>query len=173
MIRSSREGEEQVGQAIDVADEHLIDRRTKGHHAPLGSPADRPRDVQRGGGRRSAREDESSERPQFGLEAVDERFEPRHMLVGHRGFGNPAGNLLHWIRQLRTQPEQIALDTDECGVEVGIELRRSRETHPRVQLVDLAIRVDAVVGLADARPIEERRLACITGSRVEFHGWFQ
>ena len=49
------------------------------------------------------------------------------------------------IGELRAEREQIALDAHERVVEVGVERRRAGEAEPGVQLVDLAVRVDARV----------------------------
>src|SRR6185369_13251984 len=54
--------EEQVRQAVDVADEHRVDWRIEADHPALRPPADRARDVQRGAGARAAGEDEAAQR---------------------------------------------------------------------------------------------------------------
>ena len=50
-VDGAREHEQQVGQAVDVAQQHGIDGRLERDHAALGAAADGPRDVQRGAGR--------------------------------------------------------------------------------------------------------------------------
>ena len=57
----------------------------------------------------------------------------------------------------------------ELVVEIAVADRRSRDAEAGVQLIDLAVRVDAGVVLADARAVEQRRLPRITGTRVDFH----
>ena len=74
------------------------------------------------------------------------------------------------IGQLRAEREQVALNANERLVEIGIEAGGARQAEPGVQLVDLAVGVDAGVGLADARAVEQRRLAGVAGARVDFHG---
>ena len=58
VIDDASEDEEQVGQAIHVAQQHRIDRRIERDHPALGAAADRPRHVEGGAGRRAARENE-------------------------------------------------------------------------------------------------------------------
>src|SRR5205807_529101 len=43
------------------------------------------------------------------------------------------------------------------------------EPEPGIQLVDLAVRVDTRIVLAHARAAEERRVAAVARSRVDFH----
>src|SRR5262249_14946133 len=54
-------------------------------------------------------------------------------------------------------------------VHVGVEVVGAHEANPRPELVDLAVGVDAGIGLADARFAKKRRLATITRARVQFH----
>ena len=128
--------------------------------------------MQRGAGRRAAGEDEAPQRRQLGLEPIDQLLEPRDVVVAERAPSSrgrracragsaswaPSANRSRWMRstQLRRAPDRVA--------------RRAREAEPGVQLVDLAVRVDARVVLRDARAVEERRLAGVAGARVDFHG---
>src|SRR5690242_3968885 len=54
-------------------------------------------------------------------------------------------------------------------VHVGAEVVGAHETNLRTELVDLAVGIDAGIGLADARFAKQRRLATITRARVQFH----
>ena len=70
----------------------------------------------------------------------------------------PSANRSRWI-------------CSERRVEVGDRARDARdEAEPGVQLVDLAVGVDARSALLTRVPAEERRLAGIAGARVDFHG---
>ena len=76
----------------------------------LGAAADRPRDVQRGAGRRAAGEDEPPQRRQLRLERVDPAFEPGDVLVRDRCLRHAAGDPMRGIGEPRAEREQIALD---------------------------------------------------------------
>ena len=117
MIDDAGEDEEQIGQPVDVAQQHRIDRRIERHHAALGAPADRARDVERGAGRRAAGEDEAAQRRQLGLEPIDQLLEPDDVVVADDRFGDARRELVGRIGELRAEREQIALDLDELGVE--------------------------------------------------------
>ena len=125
--------------------------------------------MERGAGRAAAGEDEAAQRRQFVLEAIDELLEPLDVAGGQRRLGDAVGDLVGRIGQLRAEREQVALDADELGVEVGVDLRGAGEAEPRVQLVDLAVGVDARIALGDPRAVEERRLAGVARARVDFH----
>ena len=169
MIHSPREHEEQIREAIDVTEDDAFDRRLEGDDAPLGATADGPRHMQRGARLRSAGQDEAAERRSLGLEPIDQLLEPEDIAVPERDFGDASGNSLGWISEARAKGEQIALEMLDDGIQFSVEFQRAHETKPRVQLVDFAIGVNAAVGLADARLVEERRLASVTRPRVEFH----
>ena len=65
------------------------------------------------------------------------------VVVAERGLRDAGGELLAGIGQLRAEREQVALEPHELGVDVGIGARRAREAQAGVQLVDVAVRVDA------------------------------
>ena len=77
MIDDAREHEQQIGQPVDVADEHRVDRRLERDHPALGAAADRARDVQRGAGGVPPARMKRRERRQLGLEPIDQLLEPR------------------------------------------------------------------------------------------------
>ena len=121
MVYHPREDEEQVGQAVDVAEQHGIDRRIERDHASLCAAADRPRDVQRGAGRASARQDETAKRRQLGFEPVDQLLEPENMVVVDHRLGHAWRKLVGRIGELGAQGEQIALQRDELQIQRGID----------------------------------------------------
>ena len=69
MVDDAREDEQQVGQPVDVAEQHRVDGRVEPDHAAFGAAADGARDVQRRAGRRAAGQNEAAQRRQFGLRA--------------------------------------------------------------------------------------------------------
>ena len=81
VIDGARQDEQQIGEPVDVAQQHRIDRRLERDHAALGAAADGARDVQRGAGRRAAGENEAAQRRQLGLEPIDQLLEPDDVVV--------------------------------------------------------------------------------------------
>ena len=98
-----------------------------------------------------------------------ERLESRDVGVGDEGAGHARGQTLRRVGQLRADGEQIALNVHELRIEIGIDAAGAHQPEPGVQLVDLAVRVDARIGLADATVVEERGLAGVAGARVDLH----
>ena len=93
MIDDAREDEQQVGQPVDVPHQDRVDGGRERNHPPLGAAADRPRDVERGAGRGAAGQDEVRQRRQFGLEPIDERFEPRDIGVADERLRQRSGGV--------------------------------------------------------------------------------
>ena len=110
------------------------------------------------------------QRRQLGLEPIDQRSS-RATSASRRARFRDAGRSCRRIGEAGAEREQIALDLHERAVDVR---RRRVDAIARgragVQLVDLAVRVDPGVGLADARAVEQRCFAGVTGARVDFHG---
>ena len=67
------------------------------------------------------------------------------------------------------RPRRDPLDAIELLVDVPREAGGAHLAQQRVQLVDVAVGIDAWIGLADASAIEERGLAAVARSRVDFH----
>ena len=77
-IRDARHDEQQIGQAVQVDEDFRLDvLGPQADHAAFGAPADGPGHVQRRSGRRTAREDETTER--------------RHVLIRAGRSSLPAG----------------------------------------------------------------------------------
>ena len=66
--------------------------------------------------------------------------------------------------------EEIALDGDEHLVDARHGLDRAGHAERRVQLVDVAVGLDARMILRNAAAAEESRVAGVTGLRVDLHG---
>ena len=176
MIDGSRHHEKQIGQPIDVSQQNRIDRRLQSNHSSLGTTAHRAREVQGCAGLDPAGEDEALQRRELGFEAIDELLEPIDIGISKHRFGDPGRDLFGRIRQLRAERKKVALnlheriadDVDDAG-NAGAFQSRVREAKPRVQLVDLAVRIDTGVAFEDARTAEERRFTGVTGARIDFH----
>ena len=83
-VGDAGEDEEEIGEPVEVDDHdlrHLV-RALQADDRPLGAAADRARDVQGGGLRGAAGEDERLERLEFLLAVVDRLLELRDPLVG-------------------------------------------------------------------------------------------
>ena len=76
MVHNTGENEQQIGQAIDVSNQHQIDGRLERHHPPLGAAADRPRNMQRGARGGAAGENEAAQRRQLRFERVNQLLQP-------------------------------------------------------------------------------------------------
>ena len=163
--------EQQVGQAIDVA-ERAPDRP---------AARARPCGVRRGGrpcARRAARRRPGVPPARMKRRSGGSSASSRSISCSSRATSSSPIDGLGDARRRACRPGSASCAPsanrsrwmcDELGVEVGVERRRADEAEPGVQLVDLAVRVDARVGLADARAVEERRLAGVAGARVDFH----
>ena len=170
MIDRAGNNEQEIGEPVDVSHQHGIDGWLQRHDPPFGAAADGAGDMQRGAGGRASGEDEAAERGKRGLDAIDQLFEPRDVCVGDHRLLDPRRELLARIGELRAEREQIALDRDDLGVDRRVAGRgRAHEPEPGIELVDFAVRVDARIVLARAGAVEERCLARIACSRVDFH----
>ena len=161
--------EQEIGEAIHVADEHGVDWRLQRDDAALGAAADGPGYVQRRACVRAAGENEPAERRQRVFEAIDQLLEACDVRFGDHRLLDARRQPLSGIGQLGAEREQIALDGDNLGADGRVERCRTHQPEPRVQLVDLAVGLDARVVLARACAVEERRFTGIAGSRVDFH----
>ena len=170
MVRDPRDDEQEIGQTIDIPEQHGIDRRIERHHGALRPAADGAGHMERCAAGGPAGENEVLERRQTGLQTIDQLLEPRDVLVAQPRFGGSIAHLPAWIRQLRTQRKQISLQPDQLGVDLRFGRARTREAEMRVQLIDVAVRLDAGIVLPDACPAEERCFTGISGPRVDLHG---
>ena len=91
MVHRPSHREEQIRQAIDVADEQRIDRRGQRHDASFGATAHGSSDMQRGADRDAARQDEMRKRLNFRIEAIDQALKTGDVGVGQEGLGEALG----------------------------------------------------------------------------------
>ena len=117
--------------------------------ATRGAAADGARDVQRRTQRRTAGEDEAAERREFLLELVDQLLEPDHIVIGDHGFRHSRRQLVGRIGELGAECKEVALNLLQGFVQRRVEWGCADQPEPRVQLVDLAVRVDARVVFLD------------------------
>ena len=115
------------------------------------------------------RQDEPPQGRQLGLGLVNPGFQARRVLGAEHRLGHAGGNLRRRVGQLRAQSEQVALQAIEPGVQRRVHAGGPRLPQHGVELVDVAVRVHARIGLADARAVKQRRLAGVAGSRVDLH----
>ena len=172
MIHGPSQDEQQIRQPVHVRKQLTVDAfDSERHDRPLGAPSDRPRDMQQRARTISTGEDESPQRRQFPLEAIDPVLETLDVFVGHSGFGDPRGDFLRGIGERRTDRKEILLDVLEhlCDVARQLALRADR---PKigVQLIDVAVRRNARIVLRYAGAAEQRRAARVTRARVDLHG---
>src|SRR4051794_22166268 len=145
------------------------------HPPPLRPAAHRTRQVEHRRRRRAAREDEALQRLQFRVGGVDpalQRLRPRRVERGdvaalasailgrgggeHRADGEQVGLHLPQPRRQLRLPRRLQVDDGE--------------PQRGVELVDLAVSIDAHMVLRDAPAAEETRLAAVAGLRVDLHG---
>jgi hypothetical protein len=170
VIRGAGEHEQQVREPVDVLKKDGVNGRRQRHHLPLRAAADRSRHMERRAGRRSARQNEEVQRRQLAVQALHQRVEPRDVGGGDERLGVAIRQPLGRVGELSADREQIALNLEERRVDVGIDREAADVAKPRVELVDFAVGVDPRIGFADAILAEERSLAGVAGSRVDFHG---
>jgi hypothetical protein len=176
MVDRARHDEEQVREPVDVSNQDLVERRLERHHAPLRTPADRPRHVQHGAGRDATREDKMRERGEFGLEPIDQLLEALDVGVMKRRLRDTGSDLLGGIGEPGAKRKQIALNLHERVADIGIPgalgtavQRGDSKPDEGVELVDFTIRVDARIAFRDAGAAKERCLTVVAGTRIDFH----
>jgi phytoene synthase len=117
----------------------------------------------------SAGQDEVPQRREPFFELVDSVLEAVDGLLADGRLLDARRDLPCRICQARAYRVQVALQGDERCVDLRIDARGAREAQSRVQLVHLAVGVHARVGLRHTRPVEERRVAPVSASRVNLH----
>ncbi len=111
------------------------------------------------------------QRRQLGLEPVDDALEPLDVGGGDCRLGHPRGDARRRVGEAGAEGEQVPLDRLEIGDKIRVREERPRGADAGVQLVDLAVGVDAGIGLRHPGLVEQRRLACIAGLCVDLHAW--
>jgi hypothetical protein len=131
----------------------------------------RARDVQGGGLRRSARNDEGLERLELLLALIDCSLELCDAVFIDASLRKLLAHLLRiGRREQRAYREQVALDGNEDFVYARHHLDGTRHPEHGVQLIDVAVGFDARMILADASAAEESRVAGVSGLRVDLDG---
>src|SRR5437764_4434728 len=130
--------------------------------------------MQKGGGRRAARQHERAQGTEVGVERIDLLLEPRHLRVGD-GEPGAAGTfplsfaLVRLGRaEIGAEVEQVVLDARQHGVDLrllpGVE---ARDAEAGVELVDGAVGGDAQVVLLAPLAGAERGGAVVAGARID------
>ena len=156
MIDRTRHDEEEIRQPIQVHDDLGINlAAAETDNAAFRAAAHRPREMQERARRRSARQNESPQGRQLRLEPIDGRFEALHVGWRHGRFRHPVGDPGRRVRQLGSNREEVPLNPFERRRKIGIDAGGAGRTDAGIQLVNLAIGIDAGVGLGDARVVEQ------------------
>ncbi|MPM17351.1 hypothetical protein SDC9_63740 [bioreactor metagenome] len=162
--------EEPVRQPVQVFHRLRICRFDGGERGcfAFGAARDGAGEVQIGGERRAAGQDEAAQRFEPGDHRVDLGFQPCDLRFGgaqHR-IGR-LGVLLHRrAGEIGAEIEKIVLDPGEGGVGLALGMK-PRQAERRVQLVDGAIGGDPQRVLGHPGAIAERGFAPVAGLRVD------
>jgi hypothetical protein len=165
-------GEEEVREAVDVAEQGAGDRFDvgEGDDAALGAAADGAGEVELGGGGVTAGEDEELERRQLFIEGVDPAFEGCDIVIGDAG-----ADVLAALKALfdvgggefAAEIEEVGLDDGEPASEVVVFEDGGGDAEERVEFIDGAVGLDADVVFGDARSTEEAGLSFVAGAGVD------
>ena len=170
MVHDASEDEQQVGQAIHVLDQRRLDGLDAQADDPsLGATADRSRQMQQCAGRAAARQDETTERRQLRLELVDALFDLPDRGIVDLCLDDAGGDAVTGVCQLGADGVQIALEGDQQRIEFRIDAGRAGDADGGVELVDLAVGIDARIRLRDTRAVEETGLTTVSAARVDLH----
>ena len=119
---------------------------------------------------RAPRHDEGAERLQLRLALVDRALELRDPLVVHARFLEVLAHLFAVRRgEQRADREQVALDGHEHLVDARHHFGGARDAERRVQLVHVAVRLDARMVLRHAPAAKEPRLPGVAGLGIDLH----
>jgi hypothetical protein len=127
--------------------------------------------VQRGTRRCPSGQHESPQRRRLGFDTIDQRLEAHDVGISERGLDHPTDNGSVGVGKPGPKGEQVSLDTDQGLVKVRVEPGGANQAEPRIQFVDLAVRVDTGIGLAHSPAAEQRRFTVVTGPGVQCHAW--
>jgi hypothetical protein len=167
-IHNPSHHKQQVREAVHVHEEDRIDGVAPQANDPtFGATADGSREVQRRTRRRSAREDESAQRRKGCFEPIDRQLEALNRVAANRDFFDARSDTSGGIRKARAKGEEILLQRFDQRPDLVIDATGTGDTETGVQFIDLAVRIDARVGLRDTRVVEERRLAGVPGLRID------
>ena len=109
------------------------------------------------------------QRRDLGIEHVDPPFQPRHAEVVDDDLLDALRDLVRGIGQARAEREQVALQREAHLVEIGRQRGGAGHADAGLQLVDVAIRHHARIGLGHAGAVEQAGLARIAGLGVDLH----
>lgn len=124
--------------------------------------------MERGAALRSARQDEAPQRRHLQLELIDPLLEGCDVRLAERSLADAFADPVTRIGQPRANGEQRRLNPVEQidQIRLRCEMRPGQPQAGR-EFIDLAIRVDARVGLLYARPVEQAGVTGIAGFRID------
>ena len=86
-----------------------------------------------------------------------------------RPDSNSAPSMIRSVGEARPEREEIPLELLESLDDGVVAGRGACQAEGGVELVDVAVRVDAAVGLPHAGAVEQGRIAVVAGARVDLH----
>ena len=109
------------------------------------------------------------------LKRVDPTFQTRDVRVAERRLFDTRRDPMTRVGEHRTEREKIPLNVLDHRCECRVGTVRAHEAENRRDFIDVAVRLDARIGLRHARPVKQSRLTAVTGARVDgggfvFHG---
>ena len=180
MIDGAREHKEEIGQTVHIRQHWWLDLvRSQGHDRPLRAPADGARHMQQRTRRAPTGKNESAQRRQLGLEAIDPLFQTQHVLFGDRRFLFALSCFRRRVvlssclggRQSGADRKKVSLQLlDQRSYVTQRFAMGTHNAQTRVELIDIAVGRDARVGFGDTRTAEQGRSTGIARPRVNLHG---
>src|SRR5688500_5888120 len=171
-IGSPGESEGKIRQAIEVDNHDLRDLHLplQADHSTLSAPAYGAGDMKCRGFLRSAGQDERLQCFQLAIARIDRMLELRDPIVTDARFGEV---LLHLFlirsSEQSADAEQITLNRNEHFVYLRHRPGGTSEPDECVELIHIAVRLDARMILRNAAATEESGHAFVAGLRVNLH----
>ena len=169
-VRGAAEDEQQVREAVEVADDLGVGLLADGDRAPLGAPADGAADVQLRRCGRAAGDHERAQRLELGVDLVAALLEPLGVLgaprAGARGSPPSVAARAPTGRRRRRagRSARARSHSANCSGRPGAS---SATPIVRVQLVDRAVGLHARMQLGDAAHVAEVGLAAVAELGVD------
>jgi hypothetical protein len=171
-VRHTREHEKKIGEPIEVNDDQCrnLDLPLKADHSSLSATANCPRYVKNGALSTSARNDEGLERLQLLLAFVDRVLEVPNPPLVDVSLGQVAVHFLEvGSGEQSTDAEEIALHRDENLIDARHGLDGASHAEDGVELVDVAVGLDARIVFLNSAAAEQAGVAGVAGFRVNPH----
>lgn len=171
VIDRAGKDKEQVGKTIGICeDDRGHGAGTERHNRALRTATNGSCQMQQRAGGVATRKNEAPERRQCRFGLVNRALESRHILRRYGSLAHATRDLVRGIGQHRAQGKQVSLDRIQKQVELRADALRPSQTEQGIELVHVTVGGDTRVGLGDARPVEQRRLAFVSGPCIDAHG---